>query len=294
MVEFRDIQSFIDVANHNSFTKAAEYSYLSQPSLSKAVKKLEAELHVELIERSTRHLRLTDAGQIVYQQGKKLIETLEEMKMLLDELSNLATGEIKMGVPPLIGTLFFPSIARMFHQNYPNVKLELIELGAKVIEQLVEEGEIDIGIVVLPVDESVFHIHPFITEEFVLFIHRDHPIAQKQTVSVHELKDEPFILFSKNFKLHDYIINTCKNAGFTPIVSYESSQWDLILELVSSKLGITLMPKMIFHKQNSPNITIVPLKDPPLLWRLGIITRKGRYHSFALKKLLEMLKENQL
>lgn len=69
-MEFRDIQSFIDVANHNSFTKAAEYSYLSQPSLSKAVKKLEAELRVELIERSTRHLRLTDAGQIVYQQGK--------------------------------------------------------------------------------------------------------------------------------------------------------------------------------------------------------------------------------
>lgn len=161
-MELRDIQSFIEVANHQSFTKAAEHSYLSQPSLSKAVKKLEEEFHMELLERSTRHIQLTDAGKVVYEQGKKLMNILEETKMLLDELANVAIGEIKIGIPPLIGTLFFPSIAGNFHQQYPNVKLELVEVGARVVEQLVEEGEIDVGIVVLPVDESIFHISSFL------------------------------------------------------------------------------------------------------------------------------------
>ncbi|AXI38316.1 LysR family transcriptional regulator [Bacillaceae bacterium ZC4] len=291
-MELRDIQSFIEVANHQSFTKAAEHSYLSQPSLSKAVKKLEEEFHMELLERSTRHIQLTDAGKVVYEQGKKLMSILEETKMLLDELANVAIGEIKIGIPPLIGTGFFPSIAGNFHQQYPNVKLELVEVGARVVEQLVEEGEIDVGIVVLPVDESIFHISSFFTDEFVLFIHKDHSLACKQRVSVKELEKESFILFAKNFTLHEFIINTCKNSGFTPNIAYESSQWDLILELVSSKMGITLLPKVIGGKQNNPDIVIIPLKEK-VLWHLGIITKKGRYRSFALKKLLEMLTEQE-
>src|SRR3954465_13413659 len=115
MMELREIKSFIEVADHQSFTKAAAHSYLAQPSLSKAVKKLEEELQVELFDRSTRHLWLTDAGRIVYQQGRKALASLAELTILLDELRNVETGEIKMGVPPLIGTLFFPDIARRFH-----------------------------------------------------------------------------------------------------------------------------------------------------------------------------------
>ncbi|MBZ5752135.1 MULTISPECIES: LysR family transcriptional regulator [Metabacillus] len=291
-MELRDIKSFIGVADHKSFTKAAEHSYLSQPSLSKAVKKLEDELHVELFDRSTRYLRLTDAGQIVYTQGKKTLAALTELTTLLDELTDGEAGEIKMGVPPLIGTLFFPKIARLFHEQYPNVTLELIEMGAKIIEQLVKEGQIDVGLIVLPVDETAFNIYPFITDDFVLYVHQDHPLARKNAVSLSELKDEKFIVFSEHFSLHDHIINACKEAGFTPSISYESSQWDLILELVASKLGIALLPNSIFEKQNNPSIKTIPLQAPSLLWKLGVITKKESYHSFALRRLLEIIKKD--
>src|SRR5690625_497078 len=110
-MELRDIQSFINVADYKSFTKAAERSYLSQPSLSKAVRKLEKTLQIELFDRSTRHLRLTDAGKIVYKQSQQALASLNDIPMLLDELRDIATGEIKIGIPPLIGTLFFPEIA---------------------------------------------------------------------------------------------------------------------------------------------------------------------------------------
>lgn len=294
MMELRDIKSFIEVANHRSFTRAAEHSYLSQPSLSKAVKKLEEELHVELFDRSTRHLRLTDAGSIVYKQGQQALALLNELPVMLKELADVAAGEIKIGVPPLIGTLFFPYIARTFHEQYPNVTLELVELGAKLIEQLVEESQIDVGIIVLPADETMFNIYPFINDEFMLYIHHDHPLAARTSVALSELKDEKFIIFTKNFTLHDYIINACKEAGFTPTISYESSQWDLILELVASKLGITLLPKSIFAKQSNQTIKTIPLQTPSLPWKLGFVTKKDVYHSFALKRLLQLFDDRQI
>lgn len=287
-MEFRDIRAFIEVANHLSFTKAAEHSYLSQPSLSKAVKKLEEQLNVELFDRSTRRLVLTDAGKIVYRQGQQALASLNDLPILLEELSDGATGEIKIGIPPLIGTLFFPQIARTFHKQYPNVKLELVEHGAILIEQLVEEGQIDVGLIVLPVNKSIFNIYSFINDEFLLYIHRDHPFAKRTSVELSELKDEQFIIFSKSFALHDYIINACKETGFIPSISYESSQWDLILELVASELGITLLPKSIFKKQNNPAIKTIPLQASSLLWKLGVVTKKNAYHSFALKKFIQL------
>ncbi|MGE7781021.1 LysR family transcriptional regulator [Peribacillus sp. NPDC097264] len=288
-MELRDLQSFIEVANHNSFTKAAAHSYLSQPSLSKAIKKLEQELHVELFDRSTRHLRLTDAGRIVYQQGQKALQALSELDILLGDLKDIATGEIKIGMPPLIGTLFFPEIARRFHQQHPNVSIELVELGAKLIGQLVEDGRIDLGLVVMPANEAKFDIYPFIQDEFVLFVHDDHPLAHQSSVSLTELKEEKFILFTKDFTLHDYVIQACEENGFSPIISYQSSQWDLIVELVSSKLGIALLPKLIYEKQTNSDVKIIPIENATLLWKLGIITKKGSYHSFAVKELLKVL-----
>jgi DNA-binding transcriptional LysR family regulator len=262
--------------------------------LSKAVKKLEDELHVELFDRSTRNLRLTDAGRIVFQQGQKALGALEELDILLDEMKEVVVGEIKMGVPPLIGTLFFPRIARNFHKKYPKVTLELVELGAKRISQLVENGEIDLGIIVLPASESKFDVYPFIQDEFVLYLHEDHRLANKKVVSLSDLKDEKFILFSEDFALHDYIKQSCEEAGFTAEISYQSSQWDLIIELVSSNLGITLMPRSIYYKQTNTNVKIVPIEKPTLYWKLGIITKKGAYHSFALKELLKMLERNEI
>ncbi|MGE7118773.1 LysR family transcriptional regulator [Peribacillus sp. NPDC046944] len=288
-MELRDLQSFIEVANHNSFTKAAAHSYLTQPSLSKAIKKLEQELHVELFDRSTRHLRLTDAGRIVYQQGQKALQALSELDVLLDDLKDIATGEIKIGMPPLIGTLFFPGIARRFHQQHPNVSIELVELGAKLIGQLVEDGRIDLGLIVMPANEAKFDIYPFIQDEFVLFVHDDHPLAHQSSVSLTELKEEKFILFTKDFTLHDYVIQACEEKGFSPIISYQSSQWDLIVELVSSRLGIALLPKLIYEKQTNSDVKIIPIENATLLWKLGIITKKGSYHSFAVKELLKVL-----
>ena len=289
-MEIRDLQNFVKVVQAGSFTKAAEQTFVSQPSLSKSIKRLEQELDVELLERSTRFIRLTEEGKVVFEQSKKAIRAIDEIQLHLNDLRHVHRGTIKIGIPPLIGTLFFPTLARAFHEKYPNVLLELHEHGAKLVGPLVDEGIVNLGFVVLPTNDRLFDIRSFIEDEFVLFIHQDHPLAQKDKVSIKELKNEAFIIFSEEFTLHDVVIQACNKAGFIANVAYKSSQWDLIVELVASQLGITLLPKSIFDKQNNKNIKMIPIEEE-LYWKLAIITKKDGYLPFSVMEFLNFAQQ---
>lgn len=284
-MELRDLRNFIAVVQSGSYTKAANQSFVSQPSLSKSIKRLEEELNIKLLERSTRFVRLTDEGRLVFDQAKKAVLALDEMPVLLNDLKQMHAGSISIGIPPLVSTLFFPILARKFHESYPHVKLDLTERGAKLIWELVDNGEVNIGFVVLPANESLFDIQPFIEDEFVLFVHKEHPLAKCEVVSLEDLKDEQFIIFSEEYSLHDLVIHACTKAGFIPTIAYKSSQWDLIVELVASRLGITLLPRSIYEKQKHSDIQMVELQEQ-LLWRLGIITKRDAYLSVAAKEFL--------
>lgn len=292
-MELRDLKAFMTVVEHGSFTKAASESFVSQPSLSKSIKKLEDTLHVELLNRSTRNVELTDAGSIVYKQGQKIMRSVHDLHNLLDDLMNIKTGSIKLGIPPLIGTLFFPEIARKFHQQYPEVHLELVERGAKMIGTLVENGDVDMGIVVIPTDERKFSVQSFVEDQFFVFINESHLLAQQEHILLQDLQNETFIIFTEEFTLHDYVIKSCKSVGFTPIIGYKSSQWDLIVELVSSNLGVTLLPYSVAAKLTNKNVKIIPLFNFDMPWRLGVITKKNAYQSFALRQLLTTIRSEE-
>lgn len=287
-MELKELRHFIEVVHYDGFSNAAEKIFVSQPTLSKSIKKLENKLNIELFERSTRKLILTDAGSIVYKQAQKILGATDELSMLLDDLALTPNGKIEFGIPPLIGALFFPEIAGSFAKVNPGVKLELVEHGAKKIESLVDEGKVEIGIVVSPMEQYKFNVFPFKQEDFEVFLHADHPLAQKSLLTLEELKNEKFILFNSEFALHDLIIRHCQNAGFDPMITYESSQWDLITELVNAQLGITILPHSVYSKMNKNKVKMIPLEHPPI-WQLNIITKKESYHSFAVKALLNFL-----
>ncbi|MHA6253261.1 LysR substrate-binding domain-containing protein [Oceanobacillus sp. CAU 1775] len=290
-MDFNELKHFIAIVEHGSFTNAAKNIYVSQPTLSKSIDKLEKKLQLKLLERSTRKITVTDAGKLVYTQAQKILGSTQELHLLLDDLKNIPTGEINIGVPPLIGTLFFSKIAQYFGKSNPGIKLHLVEWGAKRVETLVEEGKVDIGLVVLPVNEEKFNILPFLEDEFMLFTHKDHPLAKKESVQMEELKEEDFILFTEEFSLHGLVIHQCEKAGFHPKIAYKSSQWDLMIELIIAELGITLFPKSAYEKIDESKVSAIPIQTPPT-WKLGVITKKESYQSFALRSLLEFFADD--
>ena len=170
-MDIRHLTYFIEVAKYKSFTEASKSLHLSQSTLSKVVKSLEEELNVELIDRSAKKIELTDAGEIVLAEGEIIMESINDLSIHLYDLMNLKKGKIKIGIPPIIGFLFFPKIIKGFNNLYPDIKINIFEDHSNKVKQDVRDGILDFGVVMLPVDEKEFDVIPFVNEELSLFVH---------------------------------------------------------------------------------------------------------------------------
>lgn len=287
----KQLTYFLEIAKMKNFTKAAANLYISQSALSKTVKAMESELGVQLIDRTVNHFKLTPEGEIFYQKGLIAIKNINSE--LEDLYGSLGTekGHITVGIPPVIGTAYFTSIIYKFRNMYPDVELKIIEAGANTIKKWVSEGEVDIGVVILPVSNDAFNVIPIVTAENVLLVNKNHPLAQYDEVSFKMLKDERFIALNSTFMLYDQIISLCRISGFEPNIVCESSQWDFITEMVVLDQGVSILPRPILKRYNSDKLKLISLKDPSFSWNIAIILKKDKYISRIIKSFIELSKK---
>lgn len=291
-MDIRHLQYFIEVAKQRSFTKAAQALFITQPTISKMVRNIEDELGVELFDRKLRKMELTDAGRIIFEQAQDIVNAFENLSTELNDLMNLKKGRVTIGMPPMVGSSFFPLIIEKFHEEYPGIKVQLVEDGAKSIEKGVENGSLDIGVTLLPpAKHDIFHIFSFVHEELMLVVYPQHRLAGRDACSLCELSEEAFVSFRDDFSLHDRIISACRLAGFEPQIASQSSQWDFIVEMVAAKLGVALLPAPICQELASERFKVIPLARPGIPWHLGMIWRKDRYMSFAAREWLKFTKD---
>ncbi|MEK3790750.1 LysR family transcriptional regulator [Paenibacillus sp. FSL R7-0204] len=283
-MDIRQLEYFVQAARLNSFSRAAESLYITQPTISKMIRNLETELGADLFYREGKSIRLTDAGELLLIKAQNIVESFASLSSELDSLRNLKQGHIRIGLPPMVGASFFPAVIGEFHRKYPEVTIRLHEDGAKKVEDDVESGLLDIGAIVLPVDQARFHSFIFVEERLELLVPAGHRLDGTQQVPLKELAEEEFVLFREDFALHDRIISECVKAGFQPKVVYESSQWDLISRMVAAGMGIALLPETICRDIDRSRIAVISLTEPVIPWQLGMIWRKDRYLSFAARE----------
>jgi len=289
-MDIRHLQYFVETARAKNFTKAAQRLYVTQPTVSKMVRTIEDELGVTLFDRSSKAVELTDAGTVIFRQAESIVKSFEQLSTELNDLMALKKGEVHIGLPPMVGSHFFPKIIRAFRDQYPLIAIHLVEDGANKIEAAVNDGTLDIGVVVLPVDESRFHTHSILNEPLMVLLHPSHALAGRDRLSLKELAHEAFILFREDFALHDRIIDACVRSGFQPRIVFESSQWDFIREMVAANLGVTLLPKPVCRDLDPAYLRAVPLVEQTIPWHLGLIWRKDRYLSYAAREWLRFTK----
>lgn len=278
---------FIEVARQLSFTKAAKLLHVSQPSISKMVRNLEEELGVILIDRSGHRIALTDAGLALYERSIKIVDSLKDVARDLDDLSSGNKGHIRIGIPPMVQTSFFATAIGEFKKKYPNIIIELVEVGSKAVENMIEEGSIDVGVVVLPIKSKVkMSMFSFIKDPIWLIVYPEHSLATRDCVNITDLRDEPIVMFRKDFALHDHIVEKCREYGFEPKVLCESSQWDFMVEIVAAKLGIALLPKLVCDKLAINVIKALPIAQEISPWHLAVMWKQDTYLSFAARKWL--------
>lgn len=290
-MDIRHLTYFSEVAKHLSFTKAASTLHVSQPSISKAIKQIEGELNVDLFYRS-KQLELTDAGKALLINANQVLKTFENLTTELTDILELKKGEIKIGIPPIVGATFFSKLISEYKRIYPDVEIILTEVGSKKIKEGIENGTLDIGLICnLPVSNTIFEIIQVIHDPLMLVVHNQNRLAKYTKVDLADLREEHFILYQQDFTLHDKIIEECTSKGFHPKVACYTSQKDFMVDMIEAKLGVALLPSRIANSIQNSNITSTNLVNSKISLELALAWRKDKYLSYAVREFISMSEE---
>ena len=294
-MNLKHLSYFVDISKRESFTKAADDIYVSQSALSKSVKSLEQELNVTLIDRTSKSFNLTEEGRILYVEGEKLLQYIDESQDEIIEKIHRSRLRIRIGVPPVISTVYFSQLLFRFIKQYPNIELEISEVGANIVQNQINAGNIDIGVVILPIiNTDNYHIIPAMSSDNALIVNKDHPLASRDEVDFKELEHEDFLILDRTYMLHDIIIKNCEIAGFYPHITTESSQWDFLAEMVAYNQGISILPVPIMKRfYSSDRIKMIRLKEPEFPWNIAMIFKKEKLITAQMEEFIHFVVNNK-
>ncbi|OYX69023.1 MAG: LysR family transcriptional regulator [Rhizobiales bacterium 32-66-11] len=289
-MELRTLRAFVEVVRQGGFSQAAKTVFATQSTVSKAVKHLEEELGVTLLDRFGHRSELTAAGEIVYRRALTMLAEREDLTTELDELRGLKIGILRLGLPPLGSSTLFAPLFAQYRSRYPGIEIRLVEQGSKRLEEILLAGEVELAGSLLPVAEA-FAAQPVHMERLVVLMPESHPLAQAPRLTFPELSALPFILFESGFALNQVILDACERAGVSPTIIARSGQIDFIVALVGAGLGIAFLPRAIAEQRHHPSVALVPLDEPSTDWRMALIWRRRAYLSHAARAWLALARE---
>lgn len=265
----------IMLANEKNFSKAAQQLYISQPSLSYKIIKLEKELGTQLFIRGRNEVQLTHTGKIFVERAKKIIEQIEQLKKEVREASEVYRGQLSIGSMATTGAYLLPMVIPEFQKMYPGIELVLIEDFTHNLEQLVVRGQVEISILTLPVENQELEIESILKDEILLAVPQSHPLAKQKEVDLETCKQESFISLKKGSGFRTETEKLCREAGFEPNIIFETVNIATCQSLVSSGMGISFVPKMVTRSEVSA--------FPPVYLPIKRAERPVRNVAFAYK-----------
>lgn len=291
-MNLKNLEYFIAVCDNNSFTKAADLLFLSQSALSKSIKNLEEELDHILIDRTSRKFKLTDKGEILYEMGRKLLDDIaKDVDKINDTLSG-SIGKLVIGIAPVISTVYFTSVVHQFKRDYPDIELVVIEAGAYSLTKLLEDGRVDIAMLINPIHNENFKCEIVARDEAVLLVNKEHPLSIKTKVVFEDLKDENFILLDDTYLLYHQIVKRANDAGFTPNIIGTSHLWDYVCESVSNNYGISILPRPILYRFHLDNIRVIPFGGNGYPWEIVMCANMKKNFSHVMKEFWNYVPKN--
>jgi DNA-binding transcriptional LysR family regulator len=266
-VELRPLRSFLVLAEELHFGRAARRLHISQPPLSRQIRRLEDELGVELLRRTRRSVQLTDAGRLLVEQGRPLVDQAERVEELVRRAGAGEVGRLAVGFVGSATYETLPAIVRAFRDLAPGVELRLEELTTAPQVAALRAGQIDVGLVRPPVDGGRLRLTPLVEERLVAALPDTHPLAGRTRVRAAALADDPFVLFPRQIGsgLYDDVLGVCRAAGFGPRVVQEAGDMQTIVSLVSAGIGVSLVPSsvavfrppgVVYRDLDGPNATL--------------------------------------
>lgn len=289
-----ELKYIVAVAKEKHFRKASESCFVSQPTLSIAIKKLEEELGVILFERRKQDILTTPVGQQIVELAKQILERSQQIKNIARESQNDLSTELKIGAIFTIAPYLLPKLIPNFHRLAPNIPLIIEENYTHLLAEKLKSGEIDIAILSLPFDEPNIEVLPIYSEPFKAIVPKEHPFAKGDiSISLQSVKKETILLLGAGHCFRDQVIEAFPNLSemenqYDPLQkTFEGSSLETIRYMVSSGAGISIFPCSSLSERDESLFTIKSISDTPPSRIVALAWRK----SFPRNEVLELFKQ---
>ncbi len=277
-MDIRTLRYFVEVVRQQSFTRAAEKMFVTQPTISKMLRNLEDELGCTLLLREGRRLVLTDTGRAVFERGVAILGEFRQLKNELADINNLNKGVLRLGIPPMVGMMMAEPIAE-YRRQYPGIELKIAEFGGLKVQQAVMNSELDLAMTALTSEpDDNLETLAFSSHSMCVLAPRSGPWLSRNGVALEELEDWPLLVYNEDFSLSRQMTQLFAEHHISPRIAVRSGQWDFLAAMVQANVGIAILPEPICQRLDKTNLVWLPLHSP-LRWQLGMIWRRDSYLS---------------
>ena len=284
----RQLMVFKVVAEMGSFTKAARELSIVQPAVSNTIKKLEDELQLPLFIRKDKSVSLTPEGEVLLKNARIIMRSFKKAELEMVELLEMERGEVRLGVTNTLGMYYFPKIIEVFKNKYPKLHFSVQIFGLRKMQQMIEEDQLDMGVVILEDMSKGMEGCHFFTDEIVACASKTHPFSKREVVSHQEFVREPLIGFTKGTYQREIIESTCRQEKIDPDIVFETNLIPLIKNLVGEGHGVSSFLRPVI--EDDSRIEIIPF-DPPIYVQFAMAWKKGSHPSMANQAFIDFILE---
>jgi LysR family hydrogen peroxide-inducible transcriptional activator len=243
-MNFRDLRYLVALADHRHFGRAAAASFVSQPTLSTQIRKLEEELGVALVERAPRRVMLTPIGREIVERARKVIAEVEQMGEIARRSQDPEAGTVRLGIFPTLAPYLLPHVLPAIRARFPRLELLLVEEKTDQILARLRDGRLDAGVLALPLHDDQLQIEPLFDEPFVLAVPQRHALAGRPSLKLRDLDDQHLLLLEEGHCLRDQALDVCRMSGADERDGFRATSLETLRQMVAAGVGITLLPTL--------------------------------------------------
>ncbi|WBB69847.1 LysR family transcriptional regulator [Micromonospora sp. WMMD812] len=291
-MQLHQLRYFVAVAEVRHFTQAADIVGITQPSLSKQIHALEADLGAPLFERVRGNIALTTAGEVLLPLAKRILADVDTATREVQELVGLRRGRVRLGATPSLATSLAPPVLRRFRDAHPTVDLRVEEGGSQDLVRDLLRGDLDLALIIMPAHgtDPGLRADPILRESLVVAAPAEPPAtATTGELRITDLRDQPMVMFREGYDLRDATLHACRDAGFEPTIAVDGGEMDAVLSFVEAGLGIALVPGIVVARR--PGVRITQLAPPGVTRTIAVARRRDVVPTHAGRELRRILLE---
>lgn len=288
-MNLRDLHYLIAVADLRSFSLAAERCFISQPTLSTQIKKLEDELGIQLFERTNKKVLPTELGEQIIASARRVLKEVDCIKELAATAQDPMAGNLRLGAFPTLATYLFPKLVPEIKQALPRIRLILIEEKTEQLLQQLRSGQIDAALLALPVDEDFLATATLFEDEFLLAVAGDHPLAAKTIVEQSDLAGQALLLLDEGHCLRGQALQVCQAAGADEEQDFRATSLETLRQMVRAGTGITFMPRIAVREE--AGICYLPFQPPTPSRTIGLVWRKTSARGVLIAEIARLVQQ---